>query len=139
MPEYSNELHGVLFKNDRKQQPTQPDYKGQAEVEGVEYWLSAWLKTPKAGGTRFLSISFQQKEQPEASGDDPFDPPAPPAMPQQPPPMPPNNKTPEGPPVGQDGAPINEPPPENMLMGLDIPFIIISCLTTAAFFSGVIT
>ena len=61
--EYSNEKRGVLFRNDKKDNKNAPDYKGQAEVEGVEYWLSAWIKTPKSGGDKFMSISFQPKEQ----------------------------------------------------------------------------
>jgi hypothetical protein len=60
MTEYSNELRGVLFKNDRKEKDTHPDYKGSAEIGGVEYWLSAWIKTSAKG--KFMSLSFTEKE-----------------------------------------------------------------------------
>lgn len=59
--EYDNNMRGVLFKNDRKEKDTHPDYKGQAEVDGVEYWLSSWIKQGKNG--KFMSLSFQLKDQ----------------------------------------------------------------------------
>ena len=35
---------GVLFKNDKKEEPKHPDYKGSVMVDGTDYWLSAWIK-----------------------------------------------------------------------------------------------
>jgi uncharacterized protein (DUF736 family) len=52
---------GSLFKND-KQKENHPDYKGSAMINGVEMWMSAWLKT-SGSGTKFMSFSFQPKEQ----------------------------------------------------------------------------
>lgn len=68
--EYDNNLRGVLFKNDRKEKDTHPDYKGSCEVDGVEFWLSAWIKTGQKG--KFMSLSFSPKEEAAA-------PPPPPA------------------------------------------------------------
>ncbi len=66
MSDYSNEKSGVLFKNDRKEKETHPDYKGSCEIEGQEYWISAWIKTGKEGskraGEKFMSLAFQVKE-----------------------------------------------------------------------------
>jgi uncharacterized protein (DUF736 family) len=62
MSEYDNNLRGVLFKNERKEKDTHPDYKGSAEVGGVEYWLSSWIKVGK-GGAKFMSLSFTAKEE----------------------------------------------------------------------------
>jgi uncharacterized protein (DUF736 family) len=62
MSDYDNNLRGVLFKNDRKEKDTHPDYKGSAEVGGVEYWLSSWIKVGK-GGAKFMSLSFTAKEE----------------------------------------------------------------------------
>ena len=55
---------GSLFKNE-KQKETHPDYKGTALINGVEMWMSSWLKTG-ANGTKFMSFSFQPKEQQQA-------------------------------------------------------------------------
>ncbi len=56
---------GSLFKNDRKEKENHPDYKGGCMVGGVEMWMSAWLKTG-ANGTKFMSFSFQPKDQQQA-------------------------------------------------------------------------
>tara|TARA_B110000503_G_scaffold2931_1_gene3949 strand:+ start:1484 stop:1747 length:264 start_codon:yes stop_codon:yes gene_type:complete len=53
---------GSLFKNDKKEKDNHPDYKGSCMVGGVEMWMSSWLKTG-ANGTKFMSFSFQPKEQ----------------------------------------------------------------------------
>lgn len=60
--QYDNTNSGALFKNDEKKAPTQPDYRGQVNVEGAEYWVSAWIKTSKKG-TKFMSLSLNPKEE----------------------------------------------------------------------------
>lgn len=79
MMEYSNENRGVLFKNDDKQSDKHPDYKGSITVDGVEYWLSSWIKTSKQGN-KFMSLSVQPKQaakpakqSKQVQQDDPFD------------------------------------------------------------------
>lgn len=57
-----------LFKNDRKEQPNHPDYKGDGmDLEGNPVWISAWLKET-SGGKKFFSISLKLKE-PKATDD----------------------------------------------------------------------
>jgi len=60
--EYDNNNTGALFVNDKKEDAKHPDYKGNAEVGGVEYWLSGWKKTGKQSGKTFLSLSFTPKD-----------------------------------------------------------------------------
>lgn len=52
---------GSLFRNDRKQKDSEPDYKGDALIDGKEVWLSAWLNDGKNG--KYLSLSFQDKQE----------------------------------------------------------------------------
>lgn len=58
--EYDNTNRGSLFKNDRKDDAKFPDYKGSINVEGTEYWLSAWIKVSK-DGNKFMSLSLKNK------------------------------------------------------------------------------
>ena len=51
---------GVLFKNDKKEEPKHPDYKGNITVGGKDYWISAWTKDGKSG--KFLSLAMNPKE-----------------------------------------------------------------------------
>ena len=61
MTQYDNNMRGVLFKNDRKEKDSHPDYKGSCEVNGVEMWMSAWIKEGAKG--KFMSLSFEPKQQ----------------------------------------------------------------------------
>ncbi len=51
------DLHGSLFKNDRKAAGSkQPDYKGSAMVLGSLIYIAGWIKEGKKGN--FLSLKF---------------------------------------------------------------------------------
>ena len=54
---------GSLSKNDGKDDdhPNWPDYRGRALIDGVEYWISAWIKQGPKG--KFLSLAFKPKEE----------------------------------------------------------------------------
>lgn len=58
MSKYPNS--GTLARNDRKEKPTHPDFSGQCEVDGVGYWISAWIK--EGNGGKFFSLSFKKKD-----------------------------------------------------------------------------
>ena len=62
MSEYDNTNSGVLFKNDKKLSDNHPDYKGTININGVEFWLSSWIKTAQSG-SKFMSLAVTQKEQ----------------------------------------------------------------------------
>ena len=61
MSQYDNNLTGVLFKNDKDGNEKRPDYKGSAEIEGVQYWVSAWIRDTAKG--KCLSMKYERKEQ----------------------------------------------------------------------------
>ena len=69
MSDYDNTNRGALFKNDRKEQgDRKPEYSGSLNVDGVEYFLDAWLKTSQAG-QKFMSVSVKRKDkQPSSAG-----------------------------------------------------------------------
>jgi uncharacterized protein (DUF736 family) len=52
---------GSLFKNDRKEADSHPDYKGSALIGGVEHWLDAWINTAK-DGSKYMSLKMKPKE-----------------------------------------------------------------------------
>jgi hypothetical protein len=57
---------GALFKNDRRESETSPDYKGTLTVAGVEYWLAGWIKSAKSG-QRYMSLSVKPKNGDQAA------------------------------------------------------------------------
>jgi len=59
MAEYDRTNSGVLFKNEDKATDKHPDYGGSINVDGIDYWLSAWIKTGKKG--KFMSLSVKPK------------------------------------------------------------------------------
>jgi hypothetical protein len=59
---------GILFRNDDKTKDSDRDYKGDATVSGVKYWVSGWIKQGKRG--KFLTLSLKPKEQRTASAED---------------------------------------------------------------------
>lgn len=52
---------GSLFKNDKKESETHPDYKGSAKINGDEYWMSAWINESKEG-KKYMSFNFKIKD-----------------------------------------------------------------------------
>ncbi|HYG55907.1 MAG TPA: hypothetical protein VD965_11485 [Burkholderiales bacterium] len=65
MSQYDDTNRGALFKNAKKDSDNHPDYKGSVNVEGVEYWVSSWLKVSKAG-EKYLSLSLTAKDAPKS-------------------------------------------------------------------------
>ena len=52
---------GSIKKNDRKEEPKHPDYKGSATINGVAYWIAGWKREGEDGP--WLSLAFKEKEQ----------------------------------------------------------------------------
>ena len=60
---YDNSNRGALFKNDKKTEDNHPDYRGQIDVDGTEFWLDAWINTSKKTGQKFMSIKIKLKDE----------------------------------------------------------------------------
>lgn len=52
---------GALFKNDRKEKPTHPDYRGDCTIHGKKFWMSAWIKEGQKG--KYMSVAFRPTEE----------------------------------------------------------------------------
>jgi hypothetical protein len=76
---YDNTNKGAIWPNDRMREGKKdPDFTGSIDVEGVEYWISAWKRKPDAKpGSPSLNISLNRKDQNKAPN---------PQTPQAPPP-----------------------------------------------------
>lgn len=74
MTQYDNKNRAVLFKNKDKRDDKDPDYRGNLNVDGKEFWLDFWLQTAKASGEKFMSGRVKPKmarEHPGASENPP--------------------------------------------------------------------
>lgn len=61
MTEYDNRNTGALFKNEDRASDKHPEYNGSLNIDGVEYWLSAWVRTSKKSGKKFFSMAIKPK------------------------------------------------------------------------------
>jgi hypothetical protein len=63
MTEYDNTNRGAIWGNKDKTKDTHPDFKGEANIDGKDYWVAAWKRkegaNPKAPS---LSFKFELKE-----------------------------------------------------------------------------
>lgn len=78
MSDYDNTNRGAIWPNDRmRSDKKDPEFTGSLNVEGVEYWVSAWKRKPDAKqGAPSLSFSINKKEanrapNPQASRQEP--------------------------------------------------------------------
>lgn len=56
--QFDNTNNAVIFKNNKKEKDTQPDYTGTVNVEGKDYSISLWIKDGKAG--KFFAGKIQE-------------------------------------------------------------------------------
>lgn len=65
-PYQPKDMSGSLFKNDKGDNPSRPDYRGDICINGQVYSLSAWIKDGRPGtkmeGRKFMSLSAQPKQ-----------------------------------------------------------------------------
>lgn len=63
----SHENKGYLSRAKERKSEKSPEYRGSINIEGTEYWLSAWVR--EKDGSRYFSLSVQPKvEQQPAPG-----------------------------------------------------------------------
>lgn len=51
---------GALFRNDKRETEKHPEYTGKITIEGVEYYLSAWVNEMR-NGQKYFSIKATPK------------------------------------------------------------------------------
>lgn len=69
MNQYDNTNKGAIWGNDKKESDRHPDFKGSINVEGVEYWLSAWKRDPQGNpNAPALKFSIKRKDDVHAEG-----------------------------------------------------------------------
>jgi hypothetical protein len=56
---------GVLFKAKEMKNDRSPQYTGNIMVNGVEYWLSGWVKESK-NGQKFFGLAVSPKDAQQA-------------------------------------------------------------------------
>ena len=62
--EYYNTNRGSIWMNDKKDTENHPDFKGSLNVNGQEFWVSAWKRKEGANPkSPALSFSIQAKEE----------------------------------------------------------------------------
>ena len=68
MIEYDNTNGGSIWKNDDKQEDKHPDFKGSLNVNGQEFWVSAWKRREGANPkSPALSFSIKPKDEKQQS------------------------------------------------------------------------
>ncbi len=53
---------GSAFRNDRKFNDKSPDFKGDANIAGIEYNVSIWSNPAQGEKKGYFSMKFTQKE-----------------------------------------------------------------------------
>lgn len=58
---------GALFKSDKGENPSRPDYRGDILLGGVLYEISGWIKPlPSDASKRFMSLAGKPKQAQQA-------------------------------------------------------------------------
>lgn len=64
MGKYPNS--GILSRDKNRKSDKHPEYTGSAEVDGVEYWMNAYINEGEHG--KYFKISFKKKEPRQSGG-----------------------------------------------------------------------
>ena len=61
MTKYDDTNRGSIWKNEKKETDKHPDFTGSLNVDGTDYWVSAWRRKEGASD-RAPALSFQIKK-----------------------------------------------------------------------------
>lgn len=63
---YDNTNSGMITRAENRKSDSHPEFTGSLNVEGVDYWVSAWVNEGKPGGKmegkKYFSIKINRKE-----------------------------------------------------------------------------
>lgn len=66
--QYDNTNTGMLKRNPNRETEKHPEFTGSINIEGVEYWLAAWVNTAKEGskiaGQKYFHLKVSPKDAP---------------------------------------------------------------------------
>jgi len=64
-----NTNRGAIWKNEKKEKETHPDFTGSLNVDGVEYWLNGWRRKEDASAKApAMSFTVRPKDAPQQTG-----------------------------------------------------------------------
>lgn len=67
MSGYDNTNSGLMYRNENRKTDKHPEFTGSINVNGEDFWLSAWVNEGKPGGKmegkKYFSIKINPKEQ----------------------------------------------------------------------------
>lgn len=64
MADFDNTNRGSIWKNDKKETEKHPDFTGSLNVNGVEFWVSAWKRrADQPDKAPALSFSIKAKDE----------------------------------------------------------------------------
>lgn len=66
MADYDNTNRGSIWKNEKKETEKHPDFTGSLNVEGKEFWISAWKRRPDQS-EKAPALSFQVRAKDESA------------------------------------------------------------------------
>jgi hypothetical protein len=62
MSDFDRTNTGILSRNERKTDEKHADFAGTINVEGVDYFLDAYVRERKDGSGRFFSLRLKRKD-----------------------------------------------------------------------------
>lgn len=62
------DMSGILFRNDKGDNPKRPDYTGNVMIGGTEYRLAGWIKEGRKG--KFMGLKVSEKDTDDQARED---------------------------------------------------------------------